>query len=63
MQFRFMPERRTVHAVLNWRRLHEEHHVKGNSCISVFVDGFDRVPKIALEWAMDGLEWINRYFD
>ena len=35
MQFGFMPERVTIDTVLILRRLQEEYHAKGKSCICV----------------------------
>ena len=50
MQFGFMPERGTIDTVFILRRMQEEYHANGKSCMC-FVDlenVFDRVPRKVL---------------
>ena len=55
MQSSFMPERGTIDAVFNLRKMQEEYHAKGKKlymCFVVIENAFDRVPMKVLEWAM-----------
>ena len=55
MQIGLMPERGTIDAAFNLRRLLEEYHAKGKRLYMCFVDlekAFDRITRKVLEWAM-----------
>ena len=55
IQFGFMSERGTFHAVFMLRRMQKEYLAKGIRLYMCFVDlegAFDRVPRNVFEWAM-----------